>query len=146
VGAAGVTLSLPRGWHALPLTFPRGLAADRDPVARVVVASGPVSFGDGCRLGSYSFPSNGAALVIMEWLRPTPGAFPYRPARFTASTLPVQAAPAVECFGGPAGSVEFNDRGRRFDAFLLLGRRAPSGLAGRARAVLNTLRVATSHG
>ena len=141
VGSAGVTINLSGGWHAIPLALPPGLHVDADPVARIVAASGPVSFGTGCGVGAYSFPSTAVALVIVEWTRPTPGAFPHRPARFTATTLPVRPPPSIECFNGPGGAVEFADHGRRFEAFLLLGRHAPTGLADRARAVLNTLQV-----
>jgi hypothetical protein len=141
VGSAGVTINLPTGWHAIPLALPPGLHVDANPVARIVAASRPVSFGNGCGVGAYSFSRTAVALVLMEWTRPTPGVFPHRPARFTPKTLPVRPPPSIECFNGPGGGVEFTDHGRRFEAFLLLGRDAPAGLADRARAVLDTLRV-----
>jgi hypothetical protein len=139
-GSAGVTIRLPRGWHAIPLALPPGMHVDAEPVARIAAASGPISFG-GCGEFPYSFPETAVALVVLEWVRPTPGVFPHRPRRFTATALPVHRAPALECFDGPGGSVEFADHGRRFDAFLLLGRHASARLADRARAVLDTLRV-----
>jgi hypothetical protein len=138
-GSAGVTINLPKGWHAMALALPPGLHVDANPVARIVAASGPVSFGNGCGVGSYSFPSTAVALVIMEWTHPTPGVFPHRPTRFTSRTLPLSPPPSIECFNGPAGSTEFIDHGRRFDAFILLGRQAAPSLADRARAVLDTL-------
>jgi TolB protein len=141
VGWAGVTVALPASWHAMQLAAPAGVPIDVDPVARIAAASGPISFGRGCGEFPYSFPSTAVALVVLEWTRPTPGAFPKRPPRFTPKTLPIHRPPAVECFNGPAGSTEFTDRGRRFDAFLLLGRHARTALADRARAVLNTLSV-----
>lgn len=146
IGWAGVTLSLPSGWHAIPLAVPRGIPIDVDPVTRIVAASGPVWFGNhGCGEFPYSFPSTGVALVVMEWIHRWQGVFPPRPAHFTAKLLPIHAPPAVECWSGPAGSVEFIDHGRRFDAFLLLGRHASPRLADCARAVLDTLRVAKAH-
>jgi hypothetical protein len=141
VGWAGVTVNLPAGWHAMQLAVPAGVTIDVDPVARIAAASGPISFGNGCGEFPYSFPDTAVALVVLEWTRPTPGAFPHRPAQFTSKTLPVHRPPAVECFNGPAGSTEFTEHGRRFDAFLLLGRHAPSALADQARAVLDTLSV-----
>src|SRR5579864_4906402 len=79
VGSAGVSVRLPQGWQSIALALPPGLRVDADPVARVVAASGPVSFGNGCGAFPYIFPSAAVALVVMEWLRPTPGVFPKRP-------------------------------------------------------------------
>jgi hypothetical protein len=141
VGQAGVTLVLPSGWHRLQLALPQS-PPTYDPVTRIVVSSGPIDFGRGCNAVDYKFPSNAVALVVLEWISPALGrGLPPRPRRFTVSTLRVRAAPAVECFSGPGGSAEFCDHGRRFDAFLLLGRHAPARLATLARAVLDTLRV-----
>jgi hypothetical protein len=142
-GSGGVTVALPRGWHALPAAW---LASDKytDPVTRVVVASAPIRWRDtGCQIASYAFPATAVAIVVVEWLRPAPGsrAGPGRPRRFTAENLPLHAAPAAECFDGPAGAIQFTVRGRVFQASLLLGRRAPRSLAVRARTVLDTLRV-----
>jgi hypothetical protein len=78
---------------------------------------------------------------VLEWVRPTPGRFPPRPRRFTSSNLPVRAPPSLECFAGRGGSLVFADHGRRFDAFVLLGRHARARLADAARAVLDTLEV-----
>jgi hypothetical protein len=141
VGQAGVTVVLPNGWHWIRLALPPWNTRN-DPVTRIVVSSGSIDFGRGCNDLDYSFPSNAVALIVLEWISPAlaPG-LPPRPRRFTVSTLRVRAPPAVECFSGPGGSAEFRDHGRRFDAFILLGRHAPARLADRARAVLNTLKV-----
>jgi hypothetical protein len=145
VGGAGVTVVLPTGWHAIRLmVLPPSMQAN-DPVTRIVVASGPIWFGRGCNDVDYSFPSTAVALVVLEWVRLTPH-LPARPHRFTGKTLAVRAPPAIECFNGPGGSAEFMDHDRRFDAFLLLGRRASPALASRARTVLDTLRVTTARG
>jgi hypothetical protein len=66
---------------------------------------------------------------------------PRRPSHFTAANLPLHPAPAIECWDGPGGAVEFTDHGRRFGAYVMAGRRAPPALVARARAVLDTLRV-----
>jgi hypothetical protein len=139
VGQAGVTVELPRGWHAIPSAA--APASQNDPATRIAAASGPISFGHGCGQLDYRFPSTGVAVVVLEWVRLKP-ALPPRPARFTQKTLPVRSPPALECFAGAGGSVEFADHGRRLDAFVLLGRHASAALADRARAVLDTLRVA----
>jgi hypothetical protein len=139
VGQAGVTVALPTGWHNIPLVLPAATDGN-DPVTRIVLASGPVSFGQ-CNDVSYVFPRDAVAIVVLEWRRPTPGRFASRPRRFTPRNLPVRAPPAVECHAGPGGSVQFEDHGRRFAAFVLLGPSAPTTLAARARAVLDTLRV-----
>jgi hypothetical protein len=141
VGVAGVTLAIPASWHAIPLVSLSPGMEGNDPTARIVVSSGPIWFGRGCNDVDYSFPSTAVALVVLEWVRPTPGSFPLRPRRFTSTNLPIRRPPSIECFNGPGGSFAFQDHGRRFDAFLLLGRRAPRALVDRARAVLDTLTV-----
>ena len=140
-GSAGVTIALPTGWHAMSLATPSGLRVVSDPVTRIVAASAPITFGNGCGQLSYSFRSTAVAVVVLEWTRPTPGVFPPRPRSFTARTLPIHPAPAIECFNGPGGSIEFAVHGRRLDTFILLGRRAEPALTDRARTVLNTLKV-----
>ncbi len=135
-----MTIALPAAWHAIPLALPpRGQR--NDPVTRIVVASSPIRFGRGCNDVDYSFAATAVAVVVLEWLQPTPGRFNTRPRRFTPNTLPIHPAPAIECFDGVGGSVQFSERGRRFAAFLLLGRLASPALARRARAALDTLEV-----
>ena len=75
--------------------------------------------------------------VIVEWQGVANQGAHYapRPRLFTAKTLPLRAPPAIECFDGPGGSVEFADHGRDFGAYILLGARAPAQLADQARAV-----------
>lgn len=142
VGRVGVTLALPRGWHAwVP---PGPYAPGADPLTRVVAVSAPFHFAaSGCQVAGYAFPSDAVALVIVEWQgRANPTArYAPRPRVFTAKNVPLQPPPAIECFNGSGGSVQFADHGRDFGAYILLGRRAPAQLADRARAVLNTLRV-----
>jgi hypothetical protein len=142
VGGAGVTVALPHGWHSWTPTGPPGPVVD--PLTRIVAISAPFRFAaSGCQIAGYSFPSNAVALVVVEWRgRANPGAhFAPRPRHFTARSLPLRAPPAIECFNGPGGSVQFVDHGRTFGAYILLGSHAPASLADRARAVLQTLRV-----
>jgi hypothetical protein len=144
-GSAGVTVALPQGWSSIPqMVPPKGMQVG-DPVTRIVVASAPISFGKGCNIATYTFPSTAVALVVVEWVQLSKTArWPARPRRFTGATLPVQAPPAIECFAGAGGSVQFADHGRHFGAYLLLGRNASPTLADRARGVLDTLRVAAA--
>ena len=144
-GSAGVTVSLPQGWHSVPQTAPTDVHAD-DPVTRIVAASAPIRVGgSGCDVAAYAFPSTAVALVVVEWVQLGRTArWSPRPKRFTAATLPVQSPPAIECFAGAGGSVQFADHGRHFGAYLLLGTRASPALADRARGVLDTLAVAAA--
>jgi hypothetical protein len=138
-GSAGVTVALPRGWHSIQqVVLPY---AGDDPVARIVVASGPIGFSQkGC--ATYAFPSSAVAIVVVEWVKLGRAAhWAQRPRRFTAKTLAVRPPPAIECFAGAGGSAQFADHGRHFGAYVLLGAHAPPGLAARARAVLDTLQV-----
>jgi hypothetical protein len=147
VGAAGVTIALPPGWHSIrmPATTPAGTRIV-DPVMRIIAASGPFDLSKtGCNVATYRFPSTAVGIVVVEWVRRTPGTrFPPRPRGFTSKTLPVRPPPAIECFSGPGGGTEFADHGRRFAAYVLLGRYAPRRLVVHARAVLDTLRVRPS--
>ena len=115
-------------------------------MTRLVVASAPIRVGGrGCNVAAYAFPSTAVAVVVVEWTRLSKSTrWAPRPSRFTATTLPVQAPPAIECFAGAGGSVEFADHGRHFGAYLLLGTRASPALADRARGVLDTLTVAAA--
>ena len=145
-GSAGVTVSLPQGWSSIPQMVPPKRTQVGDPVTRIVVASAPIGFdAKGCNVATYAFASTAVALVVVEWVRHYGSTrWAPRPRRFTAATLPVQAPPAIECFAGAGGSVQFADHGRHFGAYLLLGRHASPALADRARGVLDTLAVAAA--
>src|SRR5919206_3594702 len=129
-GSAGVTVALPKTWHSLPVPpAPPGVQVG-DPRTRIVAASGPITIrARGCDVAAYAFPKTGVAVVVVEWVEPTPGTrWPRRPRRFTAGTLPVRPPPAIECWAGAGGGAEFADHGRRLAAYVLLGRRAPRRL------------------
>jgi hypothetical protein len=146
VGSGGVTVALPAGWHAARpdqgrITQPR---------TRIVVSSGPISWDltSPCQtqIAAYRFSPTAVAIVVVEWTRPLGGmrigTGPPRPRRFTANNLRVDEPPVIECFRGAGGSIQWSERGHTFMASILLGRKAPAALATRARAVLDTLRIA----
>lgn len=122
-----------------------------NPLTRIVVSSGPIGpdLTSACQtqVSGYTFPKTAVAIVVVEWTEPLGGmrigSGPRRPRRFTAANLRMQRPPAIECFDGPGGAAEFAEHGRSFAAYVLLGRKAPTRLASRARAVLDTLRVAS---
>ena len=91
-------------------------------------------------------PRDAVAIVVVEWTKPIGGMKigigPRRPRQFTATTLPIQRAPIIECWPGAGGSVEWAERGHTFAAYVLLGIQAPPRRAAQARAVLDTLRIA----
>jgi hypothetical protein len=145
VGAAGVTVALPSGWHR---TRPdQGNVTN--PLTRIVVSSGPIRWDLRSRcqtqVSTYAFPKTAVAIVVVEWTKDIGGMGigrgPGRPRRFTAANLPVRA-PIIECFAGRGGSIEFAARRHTFGAYVLLGTKAPLQLADAARAVLDTLRIA----
>jgi hypothetical protein len=145
-GSAGVTVALPPGWHTT--TPDQGRITQ--PVTRLVVSSGPIrpSLTGRCnsQVSDYTFPGTAVAIVVVEWTKALGGmkigSGPARPRRFTPANLTIHPAPAIECFDGPGGSAEWAERHHSFAAYVLLGRKAPVRLAARARAVLDTLRVA----
>ena len=145
VGSGGVTVALPPGWHS---TAPNQ-GAITNPLTRIVVSSGPIRFDltSACQSqpSSYAFPPAAVAIVVVEWTKPIGGmrigVGPARPRPFTAANLPIRRPPAIDCFGGPGGAVEWAERGHTFAAYVLLGRKAPAALGAKARAVLDTLRV-----
>jgi hypothetical protein len=145
-GTDGVTVALPPGWHATKPDQGR----ITQPLTRLVVSSGPIvlRLTGTChvQVSDYTFPPTAVAIVVVEWTKPIGGMKigigPKRPRRFTPATLPIRRPPSIECFAGPGGAAEWAERGHTFAAYVLLGRKAPCRLAARARAVLDTLRVA----
>jgi hypothetical protein len=143
-GSGGVTVALPPGWHAT--------RADQgnvtQPLTRIVVSSGPIrtNLTSSCQIADYDFPKSAVAIAVVEWTKPIGGmkigVGPPRPRQFTAANLRIHRPPIIECWAGPGGSVEWAERGHSFAAYVLLGRRAPASLAARARAVLDTIRIA----
>jgi hypothetical protein len=143
-GEAGVRVALPAGWHSTPPVQ----GAVTNPLTRIVVASGPIRDNptSSCQVAAYAFPKTAVAIVVVEWTKPIAGTArgdePPRPRHFTAANLRLRAH-NIECFAGPGGSIEFSARHHTFAAYLMLGTRAPSRLAVAARAVLDTLRIAS---
>jgi hypothetical protein len=143
-GTAGVTVALPAGWH----TTHAIQGSVTNPLTRIVASSGPIrpDLRSSCQVAAYAFPEKAVAIVVVEWTMPLGGmkigVGPPRPRTFTSAGLPIHRAPAIECWGGPGGGIEFAEHGRSFAAYVLLGRKAPARLAARARTVLDTLRVA----
>jgi hypothetical protein len=142
-GTAGVTVALPSGWHST--TAIQG--AVTNPLTRLVVSSGPIGPNpkSSCQVAAYTFPKTAVAIVVVEWTKPIAGTArgtePPRPRRFTAANLPLRRA-NIECFEGSGGSIQFSGRHHTFAAYVLLGTKAQAQLASRARAVLDTLRIA----
>jgi hypothetical protein len=140
VGSAGVSVSVPSRWQSIPQRPAPPGSGVTDPVTRVVTASGRIRLGRGCNQLDYVIAPTTVALVLVEWVGPTPGArWKPRPARFTSRNLPVRQG-LLECFGR-GGGMQFAERGRRFAAYLLVGRRASAASIDQARAALDTLRV-----
>lgn len=138
VGSAGVTVVLPAGWSTAAPQDGNVI----DPVARLVVSSARLGeWGGPCQIDGYSMAAVAVTLIVVEWDGDAGPRLPPRPARFTRSWLPVEPPPALECFEGPGGAVQFIQRGRVFGAYLLVGERAPAALVDEARRVLDTLRV-----
>jgi hypothetical protein len=145
-GTGGVTVALPPGWHS---TTPDQGRIEQ-PFTRLVFSSGPIrsDLTSRCQtqVSGYVFPRNAVAVVVVEWTKSIGGMRigrqRSRPGRFTAANLPIRRPPAIECLAGPGGSVQWTERGHDFAAYVLLGPKAPGRLANRARAVLDSLRVA----
>ncbi len=138
-GNAGVTIGLPPGWHSLtPLRDTHVI----DPLPRIVVSSAPIEEGGtGCQVADFAPRTDAVSLIVLEWRRDDGRPPPRRPDRFTEQTLRMYPPPAIECFDGSGGTAFFEERGRHFGAYVLLGRDAPVALVDQARAVLDTLRV-----
>jgi hypothetical protein len=137
-GTAGVSVELEPGWHA-------GAATDGnvvDPLTRVVASSAPVRPREvPCQIERYAPPSTEVTLVIVEWQASGGARFEPRPERFAPEAVELYPPPAIECFEGAGGSVQFADHARLFGAYLLAGERAPQRLIDQAFGVLNSLTV-----
>jgi hypothetical protein len=142
VGSAGVSLAVPAKWKTIPASKASKWSGVVEPKTRLVVSTGPIGFGKGCNDIDYDIGPRSAAIVVVEWIGATPGAhFTPRPKRFSTRTLPVRPN-GVECFSGLGGALQFEHKGRRFAAYLLIGTHARYGVITRARHALSTLRVA----
>ena len=139
-----MTVALPAGWHSwVPATV---YPTYPDPLTRVVAVSAPFTLAPtNCQVGAYAFPATAVAIVVLEWVPmkglPRPSSFRARPASFDAKALAVHPGPAIECFKGPGGATNFEERGRAFGAYLMVGPKASATAVARARAVLDSLRV-----
>jgi hypothetical protein len=93
-------------------------------------------------VAAYAFPRTAVAVVVVEWVELGRDArWAPRPRHFSPPALRLHDPPAIECFDGRGGAVEFSDHGRRLGAYLLVGRGASPALVERARGVLDTLQV-----
>ena len=146
-GSAGVTVELPPGWQS---TRPvQGSVTN--PLTRLAVASGSIRprLTGACdaQVADYVIPRDAVAIVVVEWTKAIGGmkigVGPRRPRHFTAATLPIHRAPIIECWPGAGGSVQWAERGHTFAAYVMLGTKAPARVAAQARAVLDTLRIAS---
>jgi hypothetical protein len=138
-----VTVVLPVGWHTLPRPLLGLSPTVTDPLTRVVAISAPFHFAaHGCQVAAYAFPRTAVAVVVVEWVELGRDArWAPRPRHFSPQALRLHDPPAIECFDGRGGAVEFSDHGRRLGAYLLVGRGASPALVERARGVLDTLQV-----
>jgi hypothetical protein len=141
VGTAGVHVSVPAHWRAIPQSAAPPASGVVDPVTRIVTASGRIAFGRGCNQLDYVLAPTAVAVIVVEWVRPTPGTkWSPRPRKFTETNLPVRRG-LLECFAGRGGGIQFADKGRRFAAYVLAAPRASAASVKRARAVLDALTV-----
>jgi len=139
IANGGVSMAIPHDWKWLALSPPPPGNGQSEPMTRLVVASGAVTFGRGCNDIDYTIGSKAVAIVVLEWRRPTPGTtWPTRPRHFGNDSLPIRRG-LVECWPGAGGSVQFKQNGRRLAAFILAGAKASTTTIATARHVLDTL-------
>lgn len=135
---AGVGIELPEGWH--PLNADDGNITD--PHTQIAIASGPLRGTGGCdtQVTRYAPDAQNVALVVLEWKLADGALPPPRPAEFDRDTLPLRDG-ELECFRGDGGTVQFEEHGRVFGVYVLVGEHADDDLVTDARAALETLRV-----
>lgn len=126
---AGISVVLPVGWRLVR----QSVTYCSDPAQRAVFTTARGKLHPG-----YRVPAQAALVLLMEG---TSGRFPARPARFR---LPRRFVGTVggccEIPTGPGVELLFRDHGRRFYAFVLVGRR--SGARRSAESLVNSLRIA----
>ena len=125
---AGISARLPGGWRLVQ----RSVTDCSDPVQRALFTTAHGKLHPGYRVSP-----DAAVVLLMEG---TGGRFPARPARFH---LPGRFAGTIggccEMPSGPGVELLFRDHGRRFYAFVYVGRR--SGARSGAETLLNSLRI-----
>jgi len=125
---AGISARLPTGWRLVR----QSITDCSEPAQRALFTTAR-----GKLHSSYRVPPHAALVLLME---DTSGRFPVRPARFR---LPRRFAGTVggccEMPSGPGVELLFRDHGRRFYAFVYVGRR--SGARRGAETLLDSLRI-----
>jgi hypothetical protein len=113
----------------------RSITECSDPAQRLLATTARGKLG-----GHYAVPARAALVLVMET---ESGRFPPRPARFQ---LPKRFVGALggccEIPNGPGVEMTFRDHGRKFYAFVYVGRR--SGERQKTLALLNSLRISAS--
>ena len=126
---AGISVALPSGWRLVH----RSITDCSDPAQRLLATTAR-----GQLRRRFRVPARGALVLLME---SSSGRFPARPPRFH---LPRRFAGSLggccEIPTGPGVELSFRDHGRRFYAFVYVGRRSEA--RGSTLALLNSLRIA----
>jgi hypothetical protein len=126
---AGISVALPAGWRLVH----RSITDCSDPAQRLLATTAR-----GKLRQRYRVPALAALVLLMEG---SSGRFPARPARFhLPRRLVGSLGGCCEIPTGPGVELPFRDHGRRFYAFVYVGRR--SGARGSTLALLNSLRIA----
>jgi hypothetical protein len=143
-GAAGISLTVPNGWHLATRRF----TALMDPRERLVLTSFPVRGkvrSRGCSPNGLlrQLPRSGVAVSLLEYMNG--GArrhFPGRPKRFH---LGPPARGGFDCFApqpvANAYLVNFSDNGRAFNLLAAIGKNASPQTRRTAERALDSLRV-----
>jgi hypothetical protein len=138
VHAAGITLSLPRGWHRARKNLTPNLARPRDLLS---VGTLPMrAQSSACaQLPRASYREMGPDDGMITILENPGGDFGPRPKRFDLKPR----WPSFECLVRPLVGQEltFEQAGRRFYAFVALGKQGPER---QAEAILDSMRVQPS--
>jgi hypothetical protein len=128
---SGISVVLPSGWRLVD----QSITECSDPAQRLLAttARGKLS-------RRYPVPARAALVLLMETGN---GRFPPRPARFhLPRRLVGTLGGCCEIPYGPGVELIFRDHGRKFYAFVYVGRR--SGERQRTLALLNSLRISAS--
>jgi hypothetical protein len=140
IGANGVQLTLPAGWHRVvaagdgPVTDPRTLLV----VGTVRARPKPTQ----CQIAAYRVPPHGAVVVVVGWKTATSGGGHMKPGRWPLRTLTSVRRPSFECFAGRGAAASLALGGKAYQVNVMVGDSASARDIAQALAVGRSFRLA----
>ena len=140
VGAHGVALTIPTGWHRVA-SAGDGPAADPRTLL-VVGATGVIPKPTQCQIAAYRVPAHGAVVVVVGWKTATSGGGRMKPGRGPLKKLTSVKQPSFECFAGRGAAASLALDGKAYQVDVMVGNSTSAQHVAEALAVARSFRLA----